>query len=52
MSYDEHHINDSEQIVRRVIDIIATATDPAELLSYLVLAPDDVQVRRQRHLRR
>ena len=25
MSYDEHHINDSEQIVRRVIDIIATA---------------------------
>jgi cell division septum initiation protein DivIVA len=25
VSYDEHHINDSEQIVRRVIDIIATA---------------------------
>ena len=25
MSYDEHHINDSEQLVRRVIDIIATA---------------------------
>ena len=25
MSYDEHHINDSEQIVRRVIDIISTA---------------------------
>jgi cell division septum initiation protein DivIVA len=25
VSYDEHHINDSEQLVRRVIDIIATA---------------------------